>query len=191
MPVLTELLPEPRSGHCMAVANHRLYVWGGHTQLLENADGETFPVDETLPNTDEHFIDVYDILCNAWQQYSTTGDIPDLGNGSTFTPFEHHIYLFGGWNEGDFSSDIYAFDIFTNTWELITLSDAVVTPSPRYLTSAVLYGNKICIFGGVGPPISSPQAGAAYIGFRQHAFDYGFGWNNEMYFYDINASKFV
>ena len=86
-PISFAPLPEPRSGSCMAIIDHSVYLWGGHTQLLFDDEGETYPVEEILPNTDDHFIDVYNILHNRWQQYSTYGDVPNLGNGSTFTPF--------------------------------------------------------------------------------------------------------
>ena len=103
----------------------------------------------------------------------------------------HYIFLFGGWNDGQFSSDMYCFDTSSNTWELVSLSDESVKPSPRYLTGAVLYRGRIAIFGGVGPPISNIQSGATYIGYSQYSHDYGFGWNNEMFLYDIQNSKWM
>ena len=186
------VVPAPRSGSCVAVIDHFMYTWGGHTQqLVEDPDRPPYPVDESLPNTDDNFIDVYDIHNKVWHQYATSGDAPDLGNGSTMVAYGHDLYLFGGWNEGDFSSDLYKFDTNTNTWELIDLADDQVKPSPRYLTDAVLYNHQICIYGGVGPPIdrSAIQQGAEYFGFQQHNHDYGFGWNNEIFLYDIEKSK--
>ena len=182
--------PDPRSGHCMALVNYCMYVWGGHTQLLFEGEleGELYPVDETLPNTDDHFIDVYDILNYTWDRCSTSGDVPDLGNGSTLVAHNHYLYLFGGWNEGDFSSDMYRFDTHANSWERIQLSDDKL-PSPRYLTAAVLYCDKIYYFGGVGGPVASIQHGANYIEFQQHDHSYGFGWNNEMFAFDTFHRK--
>lgn len=185
--------PEARTGSCVAVVDQRMYVWGGHTQRLV----EEAPVEELLPSTEDSFIDVYDLQRNAWQQFPTTGDVPDLGNGSTFTAFSHQIFLFGGWNEGDFSNDLYCFDTHSNSWKLIAVAESATKPSPRYLTGVVLVhdvesnSDKLCVFGGVGLPITKVQEGAQYVAYRSHARDFGFGWNNEMFFFDINKSKYI
>ena len=192
-PALTEPLPEPRSGSSVAVVEDCMYMWGGHTQwLFENEVGpeaEAYPVEDTLPNTDEKAIDVYNILHNTWHQHATTGDVPDLGNGSALIPFEQYLFLFGGWNDGAFSSELYCFNTMTYTWELVPLSDESIKPSPRYLIGAVLYNSEICIFGGVGAPIIHIQPGATYTSFRKYSFEYGYGWNNEMFLYSITKSK--
>ena len=186
VPRLTD--PLPRSGSCVAVVDHCMYVWGGHTQLLFEGDGDSgaYPVEEGLP---DHFINAYDIVHNTWLQHSISGDIPDLGNGSALIAFGHLLFLFGGWNDGDFSSDVYCLDTISNIWEIVALSDESIKPSPRYLTGTVLFDDKLCSFGGVGPPVPNLQPGATYTGYGQHGFNYGFGWNNEMFFYSINDSK--
>ena len=183
-------IPEARTGSCVAIVDQCMYVWGGHTQLLI----DNTPVEEILPNTDDNYIGVYNIHDNSWHQVPTTGDVPDLGNGSTFVAYLQQILLFGGWNEGEFSNDVYCFDTRDNSWKLIAVLDDTAKPSPRYLTGAVLVcedsgSNKLCVFGGVGSPIEKLQKGARYIGYRSHARDFGFGWNNEMFLFDIEKSK--
>lgn len=184
VPRLTD--PLPRSGSCVAVVDHCMYVWGGHTQLLFEGDDGMYPVEEGLH---DHFIDAYDIVHNTWLQHSISGDIPDLGNGSALIAFGHLLFLFGGWNDGDFSSDVYCLDTVSKIWEMVPLSDESIKPSPRYLTGTVLFDDLLCSFGGVGSPVPNLQPGATYTGFGQYGFDYGFGWNNEMFFYNINDSK--
>ena len=183
-------IPEPKTGYCLAVIDHFMYTWGGHTQqLVEDPEVGAYPVEESLPNTDDNFIDVYDIHNKVWHQYATSGDVPDLGNGSTMVAYGHDLYLFGGWNEGDFSSDLYKFDTNTNTWELIVLADDQVKPSPRYRTEAVLYNHHICIYGGTGSLIENIQPGARYVELKQYSHNYGYGWNNEMYLFDIKKRE--
>lgn len=180
--------PDARSGSCVTVLDGKFYVWGGHTQLLlEDPERGMYPVEITLPSTEDNFFDVYDLHKNQWQRLSSDGDVPDVGNGSTMVGYRHFLYLFGGWNEGDFSSDLYCFDTHTSTWKLVELSSDC-KPSPRYLTDAVVYGSNICVVGGVGRPTTQPPP-AQYIEFVQYDHHYGFGWNNDMYLFDVNKSK--
>lgn len=180
----------------MVIHEQKLYFWGGYTQDLvqDDTNSTAYPEDKTLPDTEDNFMDVYDIASSHWERHATRGDVPDFGNGSTMVSYGDHLYLFGGWNEGDFTSEVYQINVTTFVWKHleITQSANVVKPGPRYLTEAVLYNGKMWIFGGVGPPPTTEnpiQRGAKYIGFVQYDHDYGFGWNNEMFYFDLDRRK--
>lgn len=181
-----------RSGHCLVLHDHHLYVWGGYTEeLLEDDKSELYPVDVILPDTDDKFIEVYDVLGNTWDRHVTTNDAPDALYGSTMVGYKHHLYLFGGWDEDEFISEVYQLDVSTFEWKCleVEVQDGlrVVKPSPRYMTPAVVFESTMCIFGGVGPDPGQMQiqVGAKYSEFQQFGNNYGFGWNNEMFFFDL------
>ncbi len=195
--VVPEFLEE-RSGFCMVLIGNKIYFWGGYTQELMR-DSETnklYPFDITLPSTDDNFMDVYDISTSSWKRYKTTNDVPDFGYGSTMVAYRDHLYLFGGWNEGNFSAEVFQLDINSFEWKLLTVSDdevGVVKPSPRYRTQAVVYDSKMWIFGGVGAAIDDNhiQKDAKFILYRSFSHDYGFGWNNEMFFFDLKRGIII
>ena len=180
--------PQPRTGSSIAVLNYCMYVWGGHTQFLFKAGvDECCPIDDVLPNSDENFMDVYNILSRTWEQYNTSGDIPNIGDGSTMVGSGKSLYLFGGCNDGIYSGDMYRFDTDSKVWSLVELSDGgAVKPSPRYRMDSVLYQESMCMFGGAGPLSTSLQPGAQYISIQRYNRDLLYGWNNEMFLFDFN-----
>lgn len=190
------LFPDPPtacSGFCMVIHDNHLYLWGGHTQELFRDDEESppYPCDLTLPNTEENVMEVFDVLTNSWDSHATTGDVPHFGNGSTMVAYQKHLYLFGGWNKGAFTSEVYQMDTSGYVWEHLVVRDDDTKPTPRYLTNAVVFRSTMCVFGGVGPPIDPIrlQRDATYTGFSQYGNDYGFGWNNEMYLFHLEKRK--
>ena len=138
------------------------------------------------------------MINHVWSRQSTTGieddSIPAVGNGSTLTYHcgTNSLYLYGGWNDEQFSSDMYrvcADDSEVWEWEKVKLTSPM-QPSPRYLTAVLLHGDKICNFAGVGKPIIEGQdEGAEFIYYEAHGRRYSFGWNNEYYEYDISSCK--
>lgn len=179
----------PRCGFCMVHHRNKIYLWGGLTQTLNRQeDGNPYPEDHTLPDTDDCILDEYDIQDNSWHCHKTTHDIPDYGKGSTMVGYDNYLFLFGGWNDEDFASDVHRLDLDTFEWKILEVGEGpeIVKPSPRYLTNAIVFKNLMCIFGGTGPiPQGTIQRGAKYIELRQYDYDYGFGWNNEMFFFDL------
>ena len=146
----------------------------------------------------QHPFDVFDVIKYTWTRQSTTGldgkeiNIPGVGNGSTLTyhPSTNSLYLFAGWNEEHFTSDVYKISASNWVWE--KLRAGTIQPSPRYLTAVVLHGNKICNFAGVGLPIVPGQdEGARFIYYEAHGRRYSFGWNNEYYEFDVISCKLM
>jgi len=75
-------------------------------------------------------------------------------------------------------------------WKKLEQEAKSIKPSPRYLTAVVQHGDKLCMFGGVGPEIVRGQDdGASYFTYIAHGKTYTFGWNNEYYEFDVNTSE--
>ena len=167
----------------------------------EDSGGMQLTESVSLPRPDDpkHPFDVFDVKKCVWTRQATTGvdddSIPAVGNGSTLTyhPGTNSLYLYAGWNDERFSSDVYrvrATNSETWKWEKVTLKTQI-QPSPRYLTAVVLHGDRICNFAGVGPPIIEGQdEGANFIYYEAHGRQYPYGWNNEYYEYNIMSRTF-
>ena len=150
-----------------------------------------------LPRPDGHPFDIFDLIHFTWSTQSTSGilkeDIPNLGTGSTLSYHKniHAMYLYGGWNERRFSSDVYCISMNTWKWEKVEVPKGEIKPSPRYLTGVLLHKDRLCNFGGVGPNIVDGQdEGAEYHGCIEGNTQYQFGWNNEYYEFDLIKRRF-
>ncbi len=151
-----------------------------------------------LPRRDKGSpFDIFDLTSLTWSVQPTFGiptDVPDLGIGSTLSYHKgtHSMYLYGGWNDRLFSSDVFCVSLDTWQWKKITVPEGDIKPSPRYLTGVLLHEDRLCNFGGVGPKIVDGQdIGAEYCGCVEGNTRYAFGWNNEYYEFDLIKCKFV
>ena len=190
-----------------AIYRGRMYIWGGQSSRRSTAaeefgvssdesDGEgeneeiVIPVD--LPKVDDpdSVVDVYDIANKLWWHYTTHGDVPRMGLGPRLCVMDHSLYLYGGWNEFNFSSDLYRLDINTYEWRMVALSNDV-KPTPVYLTTLMAYEGLICTFGGVGLAVSAEkleQTGAEYQ--QLSATIKPWGRNNEYHEFSIKDRMF-
>ena len=150
-----------------------------------------------LPRLDDHPFDVFDLEDLAWSRQNTNGrwndyDVPSVGIGSTLSYHKptHSLYLFSGWNNRRFSSEVFCVSMHTWKWEKIVQPEGNIAPSPRYLTGVLIHEDKLCNFGGVGPDMGRDQdIGSDY---RPYIYDnkvYDFGWNNQYYEFDVISSK--
>lgn len=185
----------PRCGFCMVHHLDKIYLWGGLTQTLNLSEGPeaAYPEDSALPDIENPILDEYDIQDNSWHTHKTTDDIPDYGKGSTMVGYKNYLFLFGGWNEEDFANEVHRLNLDTFEWKIMEVGEGpgVTKPSPRYLTNAIVFESLMCVFGGTGPdiPETEIQPGAKYIELQQYGHNYGFGWNNEMFFFDLEKCK--
>lgn len=147
-------------------------------------------MDIELPDEDENdtSIEVLDIDERQWSRYETRGSVPQLGNGSVMAAIGPRLYLFGGWNDNDFSSDIFIFDTDLLTWEFVKTTEN--GPIPKYKAGMVVHNGKLIVFGGVGKPIDD-QTGrnASYVSNKSFNFEFGYGWNNELHEFDPATSE--
>ena len=144
-----------------------------------------------MPDEDENdtSIEVLHIDERQWSRYETRGSVPQLGNGSVMAAIGSHLYLFGGWNDNDFSSDIFIFDTELLTWEFVKTTEN--GPIPKYKAGMVVHNGKFVVFGGVGKPFND-QTGcnASYVSNKSFNFEFGHGWNNELHEFDPATSEY-
>lgn len=207
---------EKRNGGCGVIFENRLYVWGGNTtekqrpfadlQLSDSDDSEEddddggnplFDPNQEIeravilpkPSDPDHPFDVLDLGTLQWSKQPTTGDFPKLGLGSSLNV--HHrtrsLYLYGGWNDGHFDSEVYKVKVDEWEWEIVRPSTDV-KPSPRYLTGVLIHGDLMSMFGGVGKEIVEDQdPGAKYKAYEENGVTRNFGWNNEYYEFNLST----
>lgn len=179
--------PETRNAGCGVIVGEKLFVWGGQT---ERVGGMRY-----LPCSESHPFDVFDFTTKMWSHQPTSGDVPELGIGSSLIAYCGWFYLYGGlteYEENVFAGDIYKVSMDTFQWKIIAIPPACKTtikPSPRYTAGIILHDDRLCMFGGVGPKIVEDQdPGAEWV--KAVNRDKGaFGWNNEYYEFDLKAGK--
>ncbi|CAO3589970.1 unnamed protein product [Absidia cylindrospora] len=109
--------------------NHQLFVYGGGGNNVTN---------------DLHVLNLCDM---RWETIQTvTGVAPCKRYGHTATLWKHYIIVFGGCNEYQaYCNDIHIFDLENLTWCQPQIKGSV---SARYLHSAVVYDDKLFVYGG-------------------------------------------
>ena len=191
MSAVRTMEPLPRTGAAMVAAGRKVYVWGGYTQTIEGEGDDRFIVDIDLPDPDSEddvTIEVLDLEQMEWYKQSTRGSVPQLGSGSIFAAIGSKLYLFGGWNDNDFSANIFVLDTTTFTWEFV--ETVIGGPIAKYRTGMVVHGQKLIVFGGVGKPFKSDgREGASYLANKSFNFEFSYGWNNELHEFDTTTSK--
>ena len=139
-----------------------------------------FRVRRNLPHTEKNLIDVYDVQDKLWYQYCTRGDVPPPDYGAAMcSHHSDHLYLFGGYNEFNFSSDLRRLKLSTMVWEKMQPTSAV-QPTPVYRTSLVPYRDRLVVFGGVSVRVSDEKlrdANAQFTAYQVLPREYG--QNNE------------
>ena len=187
-----------RDGGCGAVFEGKMYVWGG--QSYEEEEDEDYdevvrtPIDLPRDDDEDKVIDVYDVKNRVWWQHPTRGDVPRVGLGSKLCVVEAKLYLYGGWNDYNFNSDLFRLDLSSFIWEKVS-PKSNIKPTPVYLTSAVVYKNSICTFGGVGLPVSEEKLkehknnGLEYHPYSNHPHPWG--RNNEYHEFDVETGTDV
>ena len=198
---------DTRNAGCAVIFNYKLYVWGGHSsetryppafdgtdssETESSEDSEPVVVEFNLPRKDDpdHPFDVLDLSTRQWNKQPTSGDVPSNGNGSSLNvyPPTNSLYLIGGWNDGDFDSDVYMISVDVWKWEKLQPATSV-KPSPRYTTGVLIHRNHMCMFGGLGLKIVPGQdPGADYNTFFFKGVERNFGWNNEYYEFNLTSS---
>ena len=206
-----------RRAHCCAQYAGRLYYWGGIVLITyrmpdessseddseSDSDEEETPftsvagippgvlrVRKSLPLTDEKLIDVYDIKEKLWYQYRTAGEVPPPDYGTAMCERNGYIYLFGGYNDFNFSSDLYRLNLSNLTWKKMAVSTDT-SPSPVYCTALIPYMSHLIAFGGicgVVPEEKQRTSGSAYHEYetlpRPH------GCNNEYHEFSLDSCEF-
>jgi hypothetical protein len=198
-----------RNGSCGVVAEDKFYVWGGEgaeQRVLDpdSEEEEDFSVSQVggiwcvtvlpPPRISDYPFDVYDMHECTWSRQKTTGDVPLLGLGSSLN---HHVqsrtmYLFGGWNYGNFDAEVYRIVLDDWCWFKVEIT-STIKPMGRYMTGTLIHEDRLCTLGGAGLDItpdnkSNPQdPGARYE--QTYLKGAGFGLNNEYWEFDMNTNE--
>jgi len=122
--------PPPRGVMAIGVVGDNMYMFGGYSERTHLDD---FYVLNTTADT--------------WQRLNTTGDVPSPRRGATFVTYNDKLYLYGGSTHRgkEAFSQIYCFDPSTNVWKLVLDTNYRI-----YRHSAVVYNDRMIIFGGDG-----------------------------------------
>ena len=209
---------DKRNGGCGVIFKNKLYIWGGNTtdkrypyaelQLSSDSDSDDGDDDNGAPSIDpnlvietavtlprpndpDHPFDVLDLSTRQWSKQPTYGDFPSLGLGSSLIAYPpmHSLYLYSGWKDGEFDSEVYKIIVDEWKWEILKPATGV-KPSPRYLTGVLVHGNHMSMFGGVGKDIVPDQdPGAKYVAYVNNGVERDYGWNNEYYEFDFYSGK--
>ena len=130
---MVEERPSPRTDHTVVLFEGSLYVFAGF-------DGRA------------RYNDLYRCKLRdgkfKWKQIHAEGTIPLNRFGHAAVVIRNSMFVIGGWNGHDTMDDIYQYSFLSNLWFEIRRIKGV-RPNPRYRHSAVGYGSKIIIFGGV------------------------------------------
>ena len=187
-------VPTARTGAAMAIVDDKMFVWGGFTQEIEGEGDDRFPLNIALPEEDDedYPIEEFDITENRWRRHKTSGkdgneeNVPVLGSASVMTGMGGMVYLFGGWNNQEFSNDVFRLDPTKMEWEKLQ-STGGSPPACKCHGGMVTHQGKLVIFGGVGAV--GQGGGAQYITCHDSKIHYDYSWNNELHSFDPNTGK--
>ncbi|KAF9957789.1 Negative regulator of mitotic exit [Mortierella alpina] len=122
--------PPARSGHCAAVYDGKIYIFGG-------ADADYFYND----------IWCFDTRALTWTPIPASGYLPTGRHGHSCTLVDGVLYIFGGNSpDGSELNDAYAFRIHERRWYLF--QNVGPAPSPRSGHTMCTVKDKIFILGG-------------------------------------------
>jgi Rab9 effector protein with kelch motifs len=86
-----------------------------------------------------------------WRIPKVTGTVPPPSRAQTLVAFGHRVYLFGGGaGDGHCYNHLYVYSTRRHCWQCLIVSDDddKSLPCPRRAHSAVVYNDKMYIFGG-------------------------------------------
>ena len=185
-------VPIARTGAAMTIAGDKMLVWGGFTQEIEGEGDDRFPLNVPLPEEgDEDYpIEEYNITEKCWRRHKTKGkdgdetNIPAFGFGSVMVSMGGLVYLFGGWNDQEFSSDVFRLDPVSMEWERLGCRDGH-PPVNKCHCGMVQHDGKLIVFVGIGAAGQAGRGdGAQYITCHDTKVTYDYCWNNELHSFD-------
>ena len=211
------LLLFERRSHCAVLHEGRLYCWGGVIVVTERMEDDSSDESDSeddspgpptagslppgiirtrrnLPHTEKNLIDVYDVHDKLWYQYSTKGDVPPPDYGAAMCVHgPDYLYLYAGYNEFNFSSDLYRLQLSTMVWEKMEPTNSV-RPTPVYRSSILPYKDRLVVFGGISLPVSDEklrEANAQFTVRVRRVMPTEFGHNNEYHEFYVSKGELL
>ena len=171
LPTVLQYEPTARWGHCTAVVNGRLLMYGG-----TDSDGQTH---DEPPSVVEIFED------GTWKSILTTGELPEGYVGLTATAVADTLFTFAGvGGERSYSNKLFALRTVSLEWNELHPVNPDEAPSAKVQSAIIAFQrNILCTFGGNGPLPTSPYPGAEYVAKEDED---GEGCNNELACYDLS-----
>ena len=201
-------VPIARTGAAMTILDDKMFVWGGYSQEIDGEGDARVPVNVQLPDEEEELddypaIEVYSITEHRWCRYKTSRKddddnesnvpvrVPVFGFGSVMTGIEGMVYLFGGWNDQEFSNDVFRLDPVKMKWERLQSTGLGGNPPACKCHGGMVAhhsSNKLVIFGGIGA--AKQGGGAQYITCHDTSVRYEYCWNNELHSFDPKTGEY-
>ncbi|GJD09715.1 Leucine-zipper-like transcriptional regulator 1 [Galdieria sulphuraria] len=134
----------PLAGHCMVCCSNRIYAFGGYaSQFIE---GQCYS---------RHYNTLFEFSFsrNLWSTVRLeTSDGPLSPQPRRHASMVFHgqsLYIFGGFSERhEVLSDLWSFDLVKRKWTPIIARPGSFWPAARAEHSAVVYKDRMIIFGG-------------------------------------------
>ncbi|KAI0077640.1 galactose oxidase [Panus rudis PR-1116 ss-1] len=83
-----------------------------------------------------------------WTHPGVQGEIPPPCRAHTATLVDRRLVVFGGGEGPVYRNDVYVFDTVTRRWQRPVFPEDMELPPARRAHTAVLYKNKVWVFGG-------------------------------------------
>ncbi|OSX56711.1 hypothetical protein POSPLADRAFT_1076559 [Postia placenta MAD-698-R-SB12] len=83
-----------------------------------------------------------------WMQPVMLGDVPPPCRAHTATLVDRRMVVFGGGEGPVYYNDTFVLDTATRRWTRVVFPEGAPVPPPRRAHTAVLYKNKVWVFGG-------------------------------------------
>ncbi|CAF1059137.1 unnamed protein product [Brachionus calyciflorus] len=144
--------PDGRDGHSACIKDDSMYIFGGFVQNTKRFSNE---------------INEFNFKTSSWTLIEHKSDVrPFWRDFHTASIIDNDMYIFGGRMDtgrtrftGDnfYSNDLYSFNLKNRQWNLLIPDQThisqdspeyILSPDGRRSHSAVVYNNKIIIFGG-------------------------------------------
>ncbi|PIC35583.1 hypothetical protein B9Z55_014896 [Caenorhabditis nigoni] len=154
----SDLAPAARLGHSFVASQktQKAYMFGGLTNELN----------DSKRNLPRYMNDLYTLDLSAapnaviWEKPETFGEAPSVRESHTAVIYEtdtvNRMIIYGGMN-GVRLGDLWYLDLDTMHWTEIKLDDprCGISPEPRSLHTSVLIDDKMFVYGGWVPLMSS------------------------------------
>eukprot|EP01132_Coremiostelium_polycephalum_P004267 gene4267-5339_t len=145
-PTSNSFWPPPRWGHTSVVYKDKMLVFGGLNDISFFSN-----------------IVSYDFLTGQWSQFDRTttglGTVPRGRQYHSCSVINDRMYIFGGYDGRECKTDMFEYNLETNTWRGINPTTSVDNNNiskhvVRRGASTLTYGNCIYIFGGKNKNLS-------------------------------------
>ena len=165
---------KPRWGHCGALVEGKLVVYGGHF----GANGGI---------ADSTSFDILDPITEEWTQMPLiSGTLPPDVVYASCAAVGPTLYHIGGSDEGNAYNLVHHLDVLNKRWAELHPANPEEAPMKKYGAAGISYGNTIVTVGGYGVLPTNHHPGVEYIPDPERE---GQGWTNEVVCYDTEQSE--